>query len=142
MALSDVILSQNNGFLPSHHILVFINDKRINYRKTQWDQRRKQNMPRRKRCSQNRANEQSNTRSNIHMKKKTTNNNSSNERGHQSGTINIIVGTLVTQTSSLYHRCKTMQRPRCTGVLRISSFTILDQSSTIFFSFLWIISLN
>lgn len=29
LLLSDVILSQYNGFLPSYHIFVFINDKRI-----------------------------------------------------------------------------------------------------------------
>lgn len=38
LPLSDLILSQYNGFSLSHHILVFINDKRISNNKTQWNQ--------------------------------------------------------------------------------------------------------
>lgn len=65
LLLSDVILSQYNGALPSHHILVFINDKRISNSTNTIDQnQRKQNMPGESGCKIEQMNNQTHANGN------------------------------------------------------------------------------
>lgn len=114
------ILSEYNGSLLSHHMLVFINDKRIRNSTNTMVPTMKTKTCHRLKCFQNRANEQSNTRSYIKLEKPT-------------GIKRRYFGITVAQSM---RRRETIQRPRFMSVKNLI-FHILDQSGIYIYFYLF-----